>query len=304
MADEANKSTNPGLLTRAQTFIAFISAVVGVVAAIQALSSKRDADRSAHEASVYKRDLEQQANTRAERESRAKFDAVAYEAAVKVLELDRAKISSDLAEKRERAALALIASTASEKMLAALFDVIGNGQSVTASVKREAGQAADVLRDSGGSLASEAPDKSVPTPASSGPSTAQELSATVLRGYRVVMFYCQNPANVQAADFQRTAAEKLIAELKANNSLSSLKITWETKELPDVLNSAPGYGIRTNQIRFNPSDNEQLPSLALKSILESTKSIQAYKVSFERRTVGQRTPYYLSVFLCGLKQAI
>lgn len=261
MADEANKSTNPGLLTRAQTFIAFVSAVVGVVAAIQAFSSKGDADRSAREAFAFKQELEQQANTRAERESRAKFDAVAYEAAVKALELDRAKISSDLAEKRERAALALIASTASEKMQAALFDVIRSGQSVTASVKSEAGQAADILRDLG-SLASEAPDKLVPTPASSGPSIAQALSATVLTRYRVVMFYCQNPTNVQAADFQRTAAEKLIAELKANNSLSSLKITWETKELPDVLNSAAGYGIRTNQIRFNPSDNEELPSLA------------------------------------------
>ncbi|MDB5973106.1 MAG: hypothetical protein JWQ90_5556 [Hydrocarboniphaga sp.] len=299
MGEETNKTANAGLLARTQTFVAFTSAVVGVLAAVQALSSKGDADRSAREASAFKEDIERQANSRAERESKAKFDTVAYEAAVKVLELDRAKISPDLAEKRERAALALIASTASEPMQAALFDVIGSGQSVTPSVKREAGQAADILRDIG-SLASEAPNQAVPTPPSSTASAVPQVAAAALTGYRVVLFYCQNPANVEVTNFQRSAAEKLAAELKADRSLSSLKIAWETKELPEVLNSVSGYGIRNNQIRFNPADNEETPSLALKVILESNPSVQSYKASFERRIVNQRTPYYLSVFLCGL----
>ena len=299
MADESRIQPKTSVLGSMQTFVAFVSAVVGVIAAAQALSSKTAADQSARDAAVFKQQLERQANDRAEREIKAKFDSVAYEAVVKVLEMDRGKLPRDVPEKRERAVLALIAATASESMQTALFDVVRTGPDVTASVKKDAGQAADILRDFG-SLASDAVSAPLATPAVSKPADGGTLRES-LTGYRVVVFYCQNSSNPQAADLQRLVAEKLVSELRSAASATALRIAWETKELPEILNSAPGYKIFTNQIRFNPADNEESPSIALKKILESTSTLQASKASVERRTVSKRTPNYLSVFLCGLQ---
>jgi hypothetical protein len=293
-------TTAPGFFTRAQTFVAFASAVVGVVAAVQAFGSKSEADRSAKEASAFKQDLERQANVRAERESRAKFDSIAYEAAVKVLEIDRTKTPADLAEKRERAVMALIASTASEPMQTALFGVIGSGQSISASVRREAGQAAEILQDVG-SLASDAPTKTVPQPEPAASATLPNTNS--LRGFRVVLFYCQDSRNPDSTQAQRKLAETLASELRSSTPSAALKVAWETKELPEVLNSAAGYGIRTNQIRFNPLDNEKVSSLTLKAILEASSTAKSNRLAFDRRTVNQRTPSYLSVFLCGVGRA-
>jgi uncharacterized protein (UPF0333 family) len=300
--DERSKKTQLSLWGQLQNFIALLSAIIGVVAAVQAFGSKNAADLSARSATEAKLALEMRANERAERETKAKLDAIAYEAVVKVLELDRTNLPSYLAEKRERAVLALVIVTASDSMKQALLDVLSSGQSVSASVKSQAEQTVEVLREFG-SLAS---DNAEIYPQTQPKERGEAISADagrLLKGFRVVVFNCQNSTNRQAEEIQGAAVKELLDELKSSAEISPLNISWSTKIIPDVLNSSPGYNIQTNQIRFNPADAEDAPSLALKALLESTATAKSLGLSFERRAVAQRTPGYLSVFLCGVRSA-
>lgn len=281
-----------------QTFVALVSALVGVIAAIQALSSKGAADEAADRAEKFKQAIERQASERAERETKGKLDTTAYEAVIKVLELDRSKISADVAKKRDIAVLALVSATASDQMKQPLFAVMGAG-SISPEAKESAGAAADVLRDVG-SLESNAADVSVLELHHPKPDSGISYPLSALQEYRVAIFYCQRSNSPELTEQARVAAEKLKEELQASPAAQPLKITWQTKLLPELLNSSPGYAIQSNQIRFNPADDEEKASRALKSLLESVPSMQASRVAFGLRTVTQRTPSYLSVFLCGL----
>ncbi|HEX5682795.1 MAG TPA: hypothetical protein VFY73_02070 [Ideonella sp.] len=295
MADP-EKQEGAGPLGRMQGFVAFLSAVVGVVAAIQAVGSKADADRSAQAAEESKHELDRRANDRADRDTNAKYDAIAYEAVVKVLEIDRSKTAGTVAEKRERAVMALVAATASEPMKVALFDVVSTGNNVTPAVKEDATKAANFLREVG-SLANDS--AAAATSKESTKPVSPNDSPTSLRDYRVVVFYCQAP-DQKIVGVQRQAAERLVQEMRAIGASSALQMTWDIKELPEVLNASPGYGIRTNQIRFNPAEGEEAPSVALKSLLEGSNTLKSGNVQLERQIVRKQTPNYLSVFLCGL----
>jgi hypothetical protein len=292
----ANPVPTPSPFAQVQTFVALVSAVVGVVAAVQALSSKRDADESAKVLADFRRQIDTQANLRAERESRAKLDGLAYDAVVKVLEIDRRIVLPDVAERRERAALALVASTASEAMQVALFGVVGSGPRVTPSVKQDAENAREVVRETG-ILASD--PRLPPVGDAKAAGSLGTFAPDLLKGYRVVLFSCQNSRAPERARLQRGFVEKLAAGLRTDPKLAALNIGWETKELPEVLNSAAGYGISSNQIRYNPADREEAPSQALKALLESRDLIQASRIRLDRRLASQHTPSYLSVFLCG-----
>ncbi|MEN5037987.1 hypothetical protein [Pseudomonas sp. TWI929] len=302
MADEANRPLSAW--GKVQSGVAVLSAIIGVVSAYQALQSKSAADASADKAMQAKMVLETQANERAEKETRVRLDAIAYEAVVKVLELDRATVPSTLAEKRERAVLALVLVTASDQMRQPLIEVLGAGEGVSASVKTEAKQASDVLkfvgslaRDNNEVYAATEPQAPTATP---GVAINAE-TGRLLKGYRVVIFSCQTANNRQMEEAQVAAARTLLEELNSNAEIRPLNIVWSTKVVPELLNSAPGYSIQTNQIRFNPDDSEDAPSLALKAALEAMPTAKANGISFERRAVSQRTPGYLSVFLCGVR---
>jgi hypothetical protein len=291
--DSVKSAANP--LTHVQTFVALVSAVVGVVAAVQALSSKRDADASAKEVQALKLALEARAANRADMEARAKLDAIAYEAVVKVLEIDRAKVEKALAEKRERAVLALIGATASDSMKPALFEVVKSGPSISSDVKAEAGAASALLQTYG----SQASDPNVRTePQSSPRSTAKPSS--LLKGYRVVVFYCGSESRPMDTKAQAKAAAAIVAEMSSTQHSTENAIRWETKLLPAVLNSSPGYNITRNEIRFNPADGETEPSLALVDLLRTSKALGPNAAPFERRAANQRTPGYLSAFVCGI----
>lgn len=285
----------PNPFAQLQTFVTLVSAVIGVVAAVQALSSKRDADASAKEVQALKNALENRAADRADKEARAKLDSLAYEAVVKVLEIDRAKVGEPLAVKRERAVLALIAATASESMQPALFGVVQSGPSVSAAVKAEAGAASDLLQIFG-SQASE-PGSKLSRP--NDDKTVADVPSS-LKGYRVVVFHCASDARPKDAEAQKTIAEKIVAEMQADPLSAKYSIRWETKLLPSVLNSSPGYMIKSNQIRFNPADGETEASLALVKVLGATKALGTAVAPFERRAANQRTPGYLSAFVCGI----
>lgn len=291
--ETAKPSANP--LTQVQTFVSLVSAVVGVVAAVQALSSKTDADASAKKAQDLKIEFEARAANRADMEARAKLDAIAYDAVVKVLEIDRAKVAQALAEKRERAVLALISATASDSMKPALFEVVKSGPSISPDVKAEAGAASALLHTYG----SQASDPTVRTEPQRSP-TSTGKSPSLLKGYRVVVFYCGSESRPMDTKAQAKAAAAIVAEMASSQHSTDNGIRWETKLLPAVLNAAPGYNINRNEIRFNPADGETEPSLALVDLLRTSKALGPNPAPFERRAANQRTPGYLSAFVCGI----
>lgn len=293
MVEEAGKGARPSILGTAQSLIAVVSAIVGVIAAVHAMTSKSEADAAVRETQRLKQDLEVRANERAQRETEAKFDSVAYDAVVNVLEIDRQRVAPEVAEKRERAVMALIAATATSPMKLALFEVIRTGTNVSPNVRSDADAAADVLRTAGSIETETIVQEPLNPTAAGGAASAKELD-----GYRVVVFYCQNPAQPESTTRRAVLAAELVKEMSGNPDYS--KIRWETKLMPDVLNSAPGYKITTNQIRFNPQDGENASSVALLNVLASSNTLRDHKSAIERHVANQRTPQYLSFFLCGI----
>jgi len=302
---------DPDLWKRLEAPVAFISAVVGVVAAVQAFGSKVEADGYATEAARQKMALDQHADDRAQRDTQVRYDSIAYDAVVKVLELDRGKIGADVAEKRERAVMALVSVTASDTMQPVLFDVIGQGAGVTPAVRKDAVEAASFLRSFGGALSTDAPGPgpaaaSAPAPAAEPPVVPAPAAVVVpsmasLKGYHVEVFSCPQSADPAATAAQAAAAQALAAEMGARSDQQQAGIRWTAKALPEVINAVPGYRVDSNQLRYNPDDGEESNSLALKALAEASATLRRDKVTLERRVVRKRTPNYLSVFLCGLR---
>lgn len=286
-----------GWLKSAQAYVAFFSACIGVIAALQSSISRGEADRAADKAAAFKQQLEEKANQRAERESRVHSDAMAYEAVVKVL-VDTADKSALVQEKRQKAAIALVLATASDGMKTALLDVLKTSPSVDAKLRADVERTVDIIATEG--MEAAGADVPASNPARPAPGS-QQAPADALSGYRVVIFYCQSSADPAAAQRQAQLAETLRSELSADAALRSVR--FETKELPEVLNASPGYRIYSNQIRYNPQDNEQRSSEALKALVEKTGAASTGKLQFERVVVSKRTPSYLSVFVCGRRAA-
>ena len=294
---------------RIEAPVALVSAVIGVVAAVQALGSKVEADQSAKEATRQKMALEQHADDRAQRDTQVRDDNIAYEAVVKVLELDREH--ADIADKRVRAVMALVNVTASETMKPVLFDVIGQGPGVAPAIRQDATNAAAVLRQLGDLSSEPAP---VPTNGAVSPAPTAVVapangaavlvpSLASLKGYHVEVFSCPQSADPVATAAQARAAQALASEMSARPDQQAAGIRWTTKELPEVINAVAGYRVDSNQLRYNPADGEESNSQVLKALVEASKTLQDGRVTLERRVVRKRTPNYLSIFLCGLRGA-
>ena len=294
---------------RIEAPVALLSAVVGVVAAFQALGSKVDADKSAQAAAVQKLALDQHEDSRATRDTQVRYDNIAYEAVIKVLELDRDH--ADIADKRVRAVMALVNVTASDSMKPVLFDVIGQGAGVAPAIRQDATNAAAVLRQLGDLSSEPAPAPVAPKNADTSPPTPTALppkgsalvvpSSASLKGYRVEVFSCPQGADPVATAAQAGKAQALAAEMNARADQRAAGITWTTKELPEVINAVAGYRVDSNQLRYNPADGEESNSLDLKALAESSQTLQNARITLERRVVRKRTPSYLSIFLCGVR---
>lgn len=280
-----------------QALVGIVSAIVGVVAAVQALASKDAATESARQAAVFKERLETRAADRADREVQARLDAQAYGAVVAVLELQADKLRPEVARGREQAVMALIAATASDALQQALFAAVESGWSISAGTKAEAAAASRLLA-SVGSQAAEGNAEPLPPP---DPGSLAAAVPTALSGYRVVVFHCASGTRPEDDQRQQRIAQALVAEMQARPDLAALGLRWEVKQLPAVLNASPGYRVDSNQIRFNRDDGEEAASLALAKLLGGSGALPASQRAFDRRLVRQRTPQYLSVFVCGFR---
>jgi hypothetical protein len=123
------------------------------------------------------------------------------------------------------------------------------------------------------------------------PVTAQTLpangGAVHWGNYDFDVFWC---AGVPESSELESRA-KQVTGLRALDASASGR--WRTRPLPKMINERAGYGVSGYQIRFSGED-ERVLAQALKSQIETT---------FAGKTVvlepsGQRTPWYLSVFLC------
>ncbi|GAB3245550.1 KGGVGR-motif variant AAA ATPase [Chitinimonas naiadis] len=107
------------------------------------------------------------------------------------------------------------------------------------------------------------------------------------RKYAVDVFYCggeQSP--------NRQLADSAAAQADSPNR-------WRVRPLPDATNAQPGYGIKSDLVRFNPSEREAGEQLRLRVQQTLGQDIAAQEIAYD-------TPNYLSVFICkerGLRQA-
>ena len=93
-------------------------------------------------------------------------------------------------------------------------------------------------------------------------------------------------------------AEKLVLEFNKRGTSGK----WRLRSLPEKVNALAGYGIVEPQIRFNPLDGETVQAQELKALLDKEfGTINKVQVGFNLLQVSQRTPNYISIFLCGLK---
>lgn len=99
--------------------------------------------------------------------------------------------------------------------------------------------------------------------------------------YRVDLFYCE-----QGAQRNKPLAESALA-LAPDTSRSR----WKVRELSISRNASPGYGIRSDLIRFNADER----SVAGKLRDDITKQVG---VSLSSQEIKFATPGYVSVFFC------
>ncbi len=99
---------------------------------------------------------------------------------------------------------------------------------------------------------------------------------------RVDLFYCTN----------REATTKSLA-LRALASRGDVAGVWRIRALPEEINGRPGYGVRTNVIRYN--GDEALAAMALMKDLSVAIGVEGLRVA----EIASPTPNYLSVFFCG-----
>jgi len=69
------------------------------------------------------------------------------------------------------------------------------------------------------------------------------------------VFACRT-ADAKSSDLQRQTAEQLVREVKAKPPADTPPVAWGLKDLPEVLNSSPGYGARIRSASIQPTEKK------------------------------------------------
>ena len=252
--------------------LAIASAAIAVFAAWKALPL--DAELKSLQAQTQKLDLalkvaegrlkEAEARLK-ETESGRKLSFDLYQEARKLLE------RKDKTPKDEEVLRVLIESLAEDPFRYKLLGVLAVSAS-TPEVKRSASESSAFFRDE--SLAVERP-----TPASVQGKEAVERSA--IGSMDVDIFYC-------AA--KRATSEPIAKEVLALKQPHESG-RWRLRLLPDIVNQQPGYGVASNEVRYNaPEETEAARTIADRMNKAGQKVLL--------RESQQLTKWYISVFLC------
>ena len=252
--------------------LAIASAAIAVFAAWKALPL--DAELKSLQAQTQKLDLDlrvaegriKEAEARLkETESGRKLSFDLYQEVRKILE------RKDKTPKDEETLRVLIESLAEDPFRYKLLGVLAVSAS-TPEVKRSASESSDFFRD-------ESVVVQRPTSASVQGKEAGQRSA--IGSMDVDIFYC--------------AAKRATSEPIANGVLAlkqpSESGRWRLRLLPESVNQQPGYGVTSNEVRYNaPEETEAARTIAERM----TKAGQKVLL----RESQQLTKWYVSVFVC------
>lgn len=172
----------------------------------------------------------------------------------------------------EEALRVLIESLAEDPFRYKLLSVLAVG-SATESGKMAAAESSTFFREE----AALSTRTVAPAAAPARPSAA----ATSLGSYDIDIFYCADRRSSSEPVARRLAALKQADESGR----------WRVRALPETVNQQPGYGVRSNEIRYNVPDE----AAQAKIILER---LQASGIQAALRATAQQTAWYLSVFVC------
>lgn len=199
-----------------------------------------------------------------ETESGRKLSFDLYQEVRKILE-NRNKTAKD-----EEALRVLIESLAEDPFRYKLLSVLAVSASAP-DVKRSATESSTFYRDESW-IAQRAPQvKQVSEGAQLSPVGSMDVD----------VFYC---ANKQASS--EPIAKNVLALRKADESGR-----WRLRLLPESVNQQPGYGVVSNEIRYNAPDETK----AARSLADRLEQA-GYKISL--RETQQSTKWYVSVFIC------
>lgn len=227
---------------------------------LQAQTQKLDIDLKAAEGRL----KEAEARLK-ETESGRKLSFDLYQEVRKILE------RKDKTPKDEEALRVLIESLADDPFRYKLLGVLAVSAS-TPEVKRAATESSSFFREE-----AQVAQKPLATPAQSG----SPVQSTAVGSMDVDVFYC--------------AAKQATSESIARNVLALQQPVesgrWRLRLLPDSVNQQPGYGITSNEIRYNVPDE----TAAAKTLADR---ITRTGLKVALRESQQPTRWYISVFIC------
>lgn len=200
-----------------------------------------------------------------ETESGRKLTFDLYQEVRKILE------RKDKTAKDEEALRVLIESLAEDPFRYKLLSVLAVSAS-SSEVKRSASESSSFFRDE--SLIAQRPSASM--------TNANETTRpTAIASMDVDVFYCASKQSTS-----ELIAKSIIALKQPGESGR-----WRLRLLPESVNQQPGYGITSNEIRYNTPDETD----AAKVLAERIANV-GHKVSL--RESQQLTKWYISVFIC------
>lgn len=172
----------------------------------------------------------------------------------------------------EEALRVLIESLAEDPFRYKLLSVLAVG-SATESGKKAAAESSTFFREEA-VLASRAV---APTASrSAAPGALKSLT-----NYDIDIFFCT----------EKRASSEPVARQIAGLKLVEESGRWRVRALPETINQQPGYGVRSNEVRYNVPDETAQANLML-------ERLRGAGVEASLRATTQQTPWYLSVFVC------
>lgn len=276
----------------ASALIAVLAAALGLYWQYKAENSKRAAEDAQHRAAASAQanealriEFERKRVDISLDETRFKRDQYVYEKVVEVLQMEE---KAPGRHRREQAAFALINSVASEELAGRLFPIVALSFADPV-LRAEAGKVGEFAQEQKAIEVNRSAVAATKPPANS--------SSGKFAGFRVDILYCTSERDTEVRKRNEGPARDLLGKLKAARS----DVTWRLREFPEASNAVPGYLIRGVQVRYNPRDNETEAAQALRQLVVENVPKNFDEVTL--REVSQRTPSYLSLFICRQEAA-
>jgi hypothetical protein len=276
------------ILTFIATLLGIVGTVIGLYATADAKVANQKAQESTDKAAALETLLKVNADERAKTDLASKYNLAAYEAVMKVIDAGQDEKSLSTTKLKEEAVLSLVTATAQGDLKTNLLEIISKSAK-SEKAQQAAKDSVEFYRDVG----KEASDTDKPittSPTLTATAAGNSSNETSLNGFLVDIFHCEQ-------DDTDHANENIANELKTTLSHSSPQVRFRVRRLLNVTNASPGYGIRSNQIRFE-SKSEVIPSQVLKAKLQQVDTKDAGKLNFELIQVTNQTNRYLSAFVC------